>query len=346
MRCESVNEAGRRKTILRIVRASLLSSAAVLNLAGCSESRPTPPPPQITIAFAYPVQPQSALARIAVHEGYFSEEGLRVVPQSYSYGKEALDAALAGRADFANVAETPIMFSIMKGKKFFVLATATTSTKNNAVVARRDAGIARARDLKGKRIGFVPETTNDFFLHSFLTANGIPWSGIRPVPMKPEEMPAAIAQGRVDAVCIWNYILPQIEAQLGTNGISFYDNELYTETFNIVAREDFVAAHPDAARRFMHALVRAEEFAASHPDKAQSIVAADLHIEPGLVRRVWETFTYHVELTPMLLVTLDDETRWAMKNGLVRKTDMPDYQKYLYGDALAAVNPQAVLINR
>ena len=344
MQHEWNKEAKYSRTFLQNVRSSLLFAAFALLLAGCNKTQPAPP--QTPVTFAYTYQPQSTLARIAVHEGYFTEEGLKVTPQLHTYGRAALEAVLAGGADFATVAETPVMFNILKGEKIYVIATIDASTKNIAIVARRDAGIAQVADLKGKRVGYIPGTTSEFFLHSFLIAHGIPQSAIHPVPMKPEEMQAAIAQNRVDAICIWNYVLTLAENQLGANGISFYDPNLYTETFNIAARQDYINTHPDVARRFISALVKAEKFAAEHPAEAQAIVAADLKTDPAIVKSVWDKFGYHVEISPMLMVTLEDETRWAMKAGLAQTAPVPNYQQYLYLDALASVRPQAVLINR
>ncbi len=44
---------------------------------------------------------------------------------------------------------------------------------NNAIVARKDSGISAPGDLKGKRIGYTPGTTSDFFLDSMLTASAL-----------------------------------------------------------------------------------------------------------------------------------------------------------------------------
>ena len=43
----------------------------------------------------------------------------------------------------------------------------------NKIVARKDRNILKPSDLKGKRIGFSPNTTSDYFLDMFLLANTI-----------------------------------------------------------------------------------------------------------------------------------------------------------------------------
>jgi NitT/TauT family transport system substrate-binding protein len=53
-----------------------------------------------------------------------------------------------------------------------------------------------------------------------------------------------------------------------------------------------------------------------------------------------------VTLTQVLLITLEDETRWAIKSKLVEKSKMPNYIDFIYVDGLQAVKPEAVRIIR
>ncbi len=333
------------------MRNTALVLLFIAALAGCEQSpdpgagrRSSEPLRKITVAYTY--QPQSTLVHVAVANGYFADEALDAQPLMHTYGKAALQSVLDNKADFGTVAETPVMFSVLKGEKIFVIANIESSNANNAIVARRDAGIAAAGDLKGKRIGFTPGTTSDFFLDSLLTANGLTRKDVEPVALKPEEMQAAVMAKQVDAVSTWNYPLTQIGQQLGSNGTVLYDRQIYTETFNIAAKQDFVRSNPDTVRRFLRALIRAETFVAKHPERAQAIVAAAAKLDEGLVRDVWDAFNYKVVLDQVLLLTLEDETRWAMKNKLAAESPMPDYASYIHVDSLKSIKPQAVMMNR
>ena len=298
------------------------------------------------VTVAYTTQPQSTLIHIAVNKGYFSNQGLDVQPLIHSFGKAALQSVLDGKADFATVAETPVMFSVLKGDKIFVIANIESSSVNNALLARPDAGIVKAADLKGKRIGFTPGTTSDFFLDSFLTAQGLTRKEITPVPLTPNEMQEALQTRKVDAVSSWNYTLTQIKHQLGAQAVIFYDRQIYTETFNIAAMQDFVQRNPQAVTRFLRALIQAEDFVAKNPQEAQDIMAAAIKVDKELVREVWDAFNYQVRLEQNLLITLEDETRWAMKNKLTDKTVMPNYKDYIHVESLMAVRRETVKLKR
>lgn len=301
-------------------------------------------PQKITVA--YTAQPESALVLVAAAKGYFADEALDAQMQAHTSGKSSLQAVIRNRADFATVAETPIMFNVLKGEKILVVANIETSTMNHAIVARKSAGISRPGDLKGKRVGFVPGTTSDFFLDSLLTANGLTRQEIHPVAMGIEEMQDAMKAKKVDAVSAWNCPLTQISRQLGPDGVIFYDREIYTETFNIAAMQDFVRNNPEAVKRFLRALIKAENFMAKNPDEAQAIVSAAIQVDKELIREIWSAFNYRVALDQMLLIALEDETRWAMKNKLTDRAAMPDYMGYIHLDSLMAVKPEAVRMNR
>jgi ABC-type nitrate/sulfonate/bicarbonate transport system substrate-binding protein len=330
---------------------AIMAVMVIAALSGCQKSSPdnkeqqsVEPLQKITVAYTY--QPQSTLVHIAAAKGYFAEQGLEVQPLMHTYGKAALQSVIENKADFATVAETPVMFNVLQGEKIFVIANIEASSTNNAIVARKDMGITSPSNLKGKRIGFTPGTTSDFFLDSLLTANGLTRQEIEPVPLKPEEMQDAIMAKKVDAVSTWNYPLTQISRLLGADGTVFYDKEIYTETFNIASRQDFVQKHPDTVKRFLRVLIKAEDFVAKNPDEAQVIMSAATKIDKSLIHDVWSAFNYQVVLDQTLLITLEDETRWAMKNKLTDQTVMPDYLSFIDIDSLKAVKPEAIRMSR
>lgn len=329
----SNGERGRRGACIALA-CLLLASLGCRRFARRNAPRP------VTVACTN--QPQGTLVHVALAKGYFTEEGLQAQPQMHTFGKAALQSLLDHKADFAIVAETPIMFNVLKGESFFVIANIEASNKNNAIVARRDAGISAVTDLKGKRIAFTPGTTSDFFLDSMLTTQGMTREGVHAVALKPEEMREALLGGKVDAVCTWNYLLTQLKRELGANGLILMDQQIYTETFNLVASKERVQGDPDAIKRFLRAMIQAEAFVARHPEQAQAIMASATHTDATLVREVWDAFNYVVRLDQTLLITLEDETRWAMKRGLTDQKTMPDFRKVIHMDSLRAVRAEAV----
>jgi NitT/TauT family transport system substrate-binding protein len=201
--------------------------------------------PREKVAIAYSTASNAILVYIAFANGYFAEEGLEATPQPHAFGKLALNAVLEGTADIATVGDTPIVFSVINGKKITTLASIQTSNRNEAIVARRDRSITKPADLKGKHIGVTLGTTADYFADSFLLAYGIERKQVTFIDMRPDEMAAALDKGKVDAVSTFNPTVKQLEKRLGNRGTVFYGESLYTEIFCVAAGQEYVKKNPE-----------------------------------------------------------------------------------------------------
>jgi NitT/TauT family transport system substrate-binding protein len=298
------------------------------------------------VTFAYTVLPDAALAQVATANGYYLQEGLAATPQVHLIGKAALQAVLDGKADFATVAETPVMFSIMKGDKISIIATIDTSYKNMAVVARKNRGILTFRDLKGKKIATTFGTIGEFFMDSILVANGISRKDMKVVNLPPERLQDALANGDVDSISAWNPILIRTQKQLGDGGITFYGEDVYTQTFNVVAAQENIRRNPTKVIKMLRALIKAEEFIRNNPAEAQKIVADASQLDKALVGEIWAANNFRVALHQSLVIAMEDETRWAIRSNLTEEKKMPNYLDYIYFDGLESLKPGAVTITK
>lgn len=309
-----------------------------------ADQKPGGPPEKITIAYSSATD--VVLAVVAELQGYYRQEGLEVTPHLHPYGKLALKDVLEGKADFATVAETPVMFEIMNGEKISVIATIQTSNKDSAIVARRDRGIRTASDLKGRTLAVTLGTTADYYLDAFLATHGISRKELQVVDLKPEALADALANGDVDAISAFNPYIIQAQNKLGARGISFVDEDLYTLTFNIVAKQEFISRNPAKVRKLLNALIKAERFVGENPEKALKLVADFSRMDMPLVREILADASFHVALDQALVLAMEDESRWAIKGGLTDKTKIPNYLDFIYFDGLMSVMPEAVRILR
>ncbi|MCK5329769.1 MAG: nitrate ABC transporter substrate-binding protein, partial [Candidatus Marinimicrobia bacterium] len=60
----------------------------------------------------------------------------------------------------------------------------------------------------------------------------------------------------------------------------------------------------------------------------------------------WPKQKFAVILEQTMLITFEDQSRWAIENNLTDITQVPNYLNYIYLDALEKVNPEAVTIIR
>jgi NitT/TauT family transport system substrate-binding protein len=307
--------------------------------------QPAGPPERLTIA-VNSTYIGSALVLIAAESGYFKAEGLDVTLLPHTTGRAALDAALAAQADLATVADTPFIFAVMKGQPASIVATISAAAKDHGLVARKDRGIATAADLKGKRVGVTLGTSGHFLLDVVLTGHMTQSRQVLIANLKPEEIVDGLLSGKVDAVATWNPYLDELQKALGENGLVFYSDGGFQVTFNVAARQDFIRQHPEAMKKLTRALLRAETFAAERPADARTIMARATKTDLAAVSAAWSGYQLQVKLDQGLLTLLEDQSRWAIKNGYVDKTEVPNYLDFIYPDALAAVKPAALTIIR
>ena len=332
------------KTLLRCL---LFSLAFALSLTACEKQpeKQAGPPDKVTIAYVT-TSTGYLLFDIACAKDYFTAEGLDVTLQPHLFGKIALDAMIEGKADMATSANTPIMFAAMAGKKLGILAVVETANKNTGLIARRDRGIVKPADLRGKTIGMTKGTVGDFFLEVLLMKHGIERNRVKIIDLTPDKMGAALAAGQVDAVAAWHPMLIRIQKDLKDNGITFYAETSLTDMYCLTAGQDFIKQHPETIRKVLRALIKAEEFANKNPAESQRLVAEFLKMDKALLSEVWDIYHLRVTLDQALLVDLEEQTRWAIKNRSTQRRDMPNYLDFIDVDNLRAVKPEAVRIIR
>ncbi|MBA7585480.1 hypothetical protein ES708_27463 [subsurface metagenome] len=58
----------------------------------------------------------------------------------------------------------------------------------------------------------------------------------------------------------------------------------------------------------------------------------------------WPKQEYIVALHQAMLILFEDQERWAIKNNLTDKTEVPNYLDYIHLDALHELKPDSVNI--
>jgi ABC-type nitrate/sulfonate/bicarbonate transport system substrate-binding protein len=327
-----------------------VSALVILAVIAWSASGCKPPDRQVgpreKITFAYSANPNATLVHIAFVKGYFTEEGLDPTPQLHAFGKLALNAVIEGKADLSTSAGTPIVFAVMNGTKIMTLAAIQTSNRNEAIIARQDRGIARPGDLLGKKIGVTLGTSGHFFAYSFLLFHGIDEKQVNLIGLRPDDMAEALGTGKVDAVSTGVPYLNQLRKKLGSNGVVFFGDTLYTEAFCVAATQEFVKRNPEAIKKVLRALIKAETFVKRSPEESRRLMAEFIQLDKAVIDEIWDAYKFKVSLDQALLVDFEGQTRWVMKNRSAARTDMPNYLDFIYLDGLDSVKPDAVRIVR
>jgi NitT/TauT family transport system substrate-binding protein len=288
--------------------------------------------------------PHSALIYLADSQGFFKEHGLDVAMKEYRAGPLAVDDLAADKVDVVTAAEFVFVLQAFKHTDLRMPASICMGSDVELVV-RKDRGIKTPQDLKGKRVAVTRDSSGEFFLYTYLIFNNIPAGSIQVVYVAPSEMVKAIAGGTVDAALSWPPYTTEMAKLLGVNGAARWPAQSGQDYyFALVAKEGFLKKQPKTIEQFLAALSDAEGFISKYPDRAQTTLRNRLKIDIDSFLATWSRTRFQLQLTQGMLVLMEREAKWAIRNKLVEKKETPNYLDFFYFKALDKVKPEAVSI--
>jgi len=301
-----------------------------------------------TIRLGLSQQVSSAAGIVAADQGYFANEGLKVTVKEYPSGSVALNSGLfGGEVDVITAAEVPAVFASFIRNDFCILAATGIIANYSKIAVSMKSGIRKPADLKGKRVATQKNSAVHFFLHMFLLKNHLSEKDIKLSYMKIDELPEALASGRIDAFSSTELSVTEAKAKIGSDGIAVFEEpNLYDYITVQVALKKFVAENPNAVKSVLKALIRAEEFIKKQPEEAKKIVSKKLNVPVTDIADAWSQSSFKVELPQSMILTLEDEARWALDSKLVESKTLPNYLDYIHIDSLKSVRPKSVGIIR
>jgi ABC-type nitrate/sulfonate/bicarbonate transport system substrate-binding protein len=326
-----------------LVLAALILVALMARARGCRGAPPATAAP-LKCRIAVPLQMPSALLLIARERDLFRSEGLDVEFHDYVSGKRALAAMLEGKADLSATADVPIAFAAFRRTDFAILATIAVNDSEPRIVARTDRGIRKPADLAGKRIATQKASAVHFFLDLFLLEHRIAADAVQISYMRAEELPTALAEGRIDAFSMREPYVSQARELLGDRIVVFDQPGLYRRTDDLVAMSAFLDENPGVPFRLLRALLEAETWARANPGEAIELVARVLDAPAENIARLWPQLDLSVRFDQALLTSLDDQARWIIRNQYVPARTAPDFLPVARFRYLAELRPDRVSV--
>jgi len=323
-----------------VVLLLALAVGTLLQFSGCRKSSK-----HLTIGIQ--TSPAMAMVMVAKDKGFFEQEGIDVELKEFTAGKFALQAFLGGSLDFAVAGEVPVTLASLQGSDFRLISQVVEKTTNEVrVVARKEEGVtdASAYFKKKKRklatsFGGGPE----FFTYNFLKKHGIAANEVEIISQKPEDMPAALINGSVDAISIFDPFAFIAEKQMAGNGHTFAEQDLYSELYVIAASRDTVEKRRDMVDALLRALIKAQDFITTNPDEAKAIVIKYTKLDQSIVNGIWPNFTFGAALNQRLLDYQKQETAWAIEKGAVPAgTAAPNWRERIADAPLKSIKSDAV----
>jgi NitT/TauT family transport system substrate-binding protein len=300
-----------------------------------------PPGPPLKLSLGLAPFPYSGLVAIAAEKGFFKESGLDLTIKDYAFGFAALEALSRGEIQMAMGNEFSFV-SMINDDPSLRLVASVALVNTNEIVARKDRNIHEPAGLKGKRIGFCPNTSSEYYLLSFLLVNKIPLFEVTMVNLPAAGMAEAIVNGDVDAISGWDTIVYDAKKRLQENAVS-WPAQNNRDWHWVLVVKDSTTQTPEPLKRFLRALLKAEDFVLTDNEAAKNIIVRRWGFEPDFVQQVWDKTRLSVTLNQSLITSLESFSKWSRAKENQRGED-PNFLKYVYTGALTQVAPKAVTI--
>ncbi|WP_159500450.1 ABC transporter substrate-binding protein [Microbacterium sp. 18062] len=266
-------------------------------LAGCSpggaEAGSSGEPATRTVNVA--VLPTSNMAAVYLgeEEGFFAEEGLELSMTTVGGGAEMIAGLQAGSFDFVVAGYVPLFAAAANGLPLSIISAndvggATPDEEWQALVVGADSTAQSVQDLEGATVGVnalkgVAEAT----IRASLQQQGVDDTAVQFVEIPFSEVPAALANGTVDAAFGSE---PFITGTLGDGG-----RILDTPSYNLGANfpngawatsADLVESDPDLVDRFTAAITASVDHAAENDDAVRQILPTFTALSPELAAEI------------------------------------------------------------
>lgn len=296
-----------------------------------------------TVRLAQNLSPISGVAIVAKQRGFFDKHGLDVAVSNFTTGRQALEAVMAGGADISTVAEAPITAGAMAKQRMALLARINFSDVKT--LTDTSDRIAKAADLKGKRIGYAAGTGSEVYTMTLLKQGGLTPADVTLVNLRPQDMVSAIVKGSIDAMNIWEPHISNARKLLGEKARELDTKGVYAETFNIVTTQDYLSKHPAQVQNFLRALIDAHQWIRANPDQAITVIAETVGMKRDDFAPLWGDYNYDVVLDEQVFAVLRTHAQWRLdtKNAPSGAT-MPDWRSVVFPEPLRSIAPDRVRI--
>jgi putative hydroxymethylpyrimidine transport system substrate-binding protein len=220
-----------------------------------------------------PWAPHAALYAAAA-QGYFEQEGLKVDLYVPPDPEATIKLVAAGQDDIGISYMTDTILAREQGFEVKSIA-ALVAHPLNCIMTLKTSGIDSPSKLKGKTIGTTGVPSDEAFLETVLSANGLQKNDYKLINVG-FELADALKAGRVDAIvgAYWPWEgIKLTEEGDEVNKFLFqqYGVPDYYELV-IVTRDELAKKDPGLLRRFLRATLKGQAFVREHPAQAVDIL--------------------------------------------------------------------------
>ncbi|MFK7966976.1 MAG: ABC transporter substrate-binding protein [Burkholderiaceae bacterium] len=290
----------------------------------------------------YGVQPATQPIYIARALGLLDEiekkHDIKIEFRVFSYGAPENQAMAAGELQMASAGMGP---AIVASARLPAKLVAISILEQTAILVPKAAGIESLQDLKGKRVAFPGEGSQQYpLLLKALADAGMEVSDINLFKTKGSDIPTLLQQGSVDAGITWDphvsnalaaghsKVLLKAEKIMPIKEQHYIGNGEY-------AREDFLEARPEVVQDLILANVKAIDYILKDPKGAAKLWSEQIGFPVDVINFSLNQgiSVYSRNIVPAK-ETVEAYTSFLKEAGILKADDTPKFDPSFAQNAL------------
>ena len=261
-------------------------------LLGTMLTAPAEAQQQKVIRFAHQKNLFMAPVFVAIEKEWFDQAlakaGYKMERREINIGPAVAEAMAANQIDIGQLGMAVIVTAAGRGLPAKIVVN--TGIAGEGVVVRKDSGITKMADLRGKTIA-IPAKGN---MQDFVVRRGLEKAGLDPAKdvkfieiAGPDQKQALLAK-HVDAITLWEPLVT--DAVLAGGHLLASGQDIYPGHDNdtISASVQAIKNHPDAVRAIVQTVVQAQQWVMDNPEEAKTISAKHLGLPRATIDGAWK----------------------------------------------------------
>lgn len=204
----------------------------------------------------------------------------RIEFSTFTSGPPMVEAAAAGKIDFAITGDTPPIFGAVANARIKVVSAFDGGGPGDQILVHVDSPIHSVADLRGKTIALAKGSSAHANVLDQLDKTGLKPDDVHLVFLQPADALSGFRNGQVDAWAVWDPYTAQAEQQLPVRGLV---TRKYKYSFGIASDQTLADAKRNTALAdLLPRYARAAVWAREHPQEWAAQYAGSAGIDPAV----------------------------------------------------------------
>lgn len=261
----------------------------------------------------------------------------KIAFSTFTSGPPQVEAATAGKIDFAITGNTPPIFGATSGAKVKVVSAYNGGGVGDQILVQADSPVTSVADLRGKTILVAKGSSAHGNVLGQLDKAGLKPSDVKLVFLQPADALSAFRAGQADAWAIWDPYTAQAEQQLTVRSIAQAKGVTNGYWFGVASD----AALADAKRNtalsdLLVRFAKAAKWAQDHPQEWAQKYAVAVGLDPKVAEvSQGRSLRLPTQLTDQVVASEQKLADLFAASGQIQSA--PEFTKWVdrrYNDAL------------